>query len=250
MTPDEYFRSVLAKYSVNINGAKAAGQAIYPVLARWGSGYLTSADFSGSLAKGTGVSLSTDADIFLSLDPATPGNLAQLYQTLYNAVVAAGYPARKQEVSIGTKVNGYSIDLVPGRRQSLMGSDHSLHRNKGQTWTQTNVEKHIAYVRNSNRLEEIRILKIWRALNRVEFPSFYLELATIDGLQGARFGNLATNVLIALGHFKKNIQSVRYVDPANTNNIVSDDCTDAEKAAIAIQAGRAYGATNWSEIAS
>ena len=72
MTGDEYLRTVLAKYAVNTSGAEAAGQAIYPVLKQWGNVYLNSAEFSGSLAKGTGVSIGTDADIFLSLSSTTP----------------------------------------------------------------------------------------------------------------------------------------------------------------------------------
>ncbi|HHT9147333.1 MAG TPA: hypothetical protein ACFYD4_16895 [Candidatus Wunengus sp. YC61] len=110
MTGDEYLTGILQKYAVNTEGAKAAGQTIYPVLQKWGNGYLNSAEFSGSLAKGTGVTIGTDADIFLSLSSSTPGTLADMHITLYNAVTGAGYTAHKQNVSIGVKVNGYSID--------------------------------------------------------------------------------------------------------------------------------------------
>jgi tRNA nucleotidyltransferase (CCA-adding enzyme) len=133
MTGDEYLVGILQKYAVNTVGAEAAGQTIYPVLQKWGGSYLNSAEFSGSLAKGTGVSIGTDADIFLSLSSSMPGTLADMYLTLYHAVTAAGYTARKQNVSIGVKVNGYSIDLVPGRRQSQYGNDHSLYLNKAKT---------------------------------------------------------------------------------------------------------------------
>lgn len=32
MTGDKYMKTILAKYAVNISGAMASGQAIYPVL--------------------------------------------------------------------------------------------------------------------------------------------------------------------------------------------------------------------------
>ena len=118
MSSDEYLRSLVQKYAVNVEGAKSAGNQIYPVLEKWSNGFLTKAEFSGSLAKGTGISISTDADIFLSLSSTTPGTLAEMYETLCNAVSTAGYPVRKQDVSVGTTVNAYSIYLVPGRRQS------------------------------------------------------------------------------------------------------------------------------------
>ena len=144
MTPDQYLASLLSKYTVNVTTAKAAGNAIYPLLRQWGNSYLLSAEFSGSLAKGTGVSISSDADIFLSVSSSTPGTLADIYNSLLNAVIAAGYTARKQNVSIRVTVNSNSIDLVPGRRQSQWGDDHTLYRSKSQSWIQTNVAKHIS----------------------------------------------------------------------------------------------------------
>lgn len=248
MSGDDYLKNILDKYAVNIAGAEASGQMIYPVLERWGNGYLNSAEFSGSLVKGTGVSIGTDADIFLSLSSSTPGTLADIYGTLHNAVTAAGYVARKQNVSIGVTVNGYSIDLVPGRRQSQYGNDHSLYRSKVDSWTQTNVVTHISYVKNSGRVDEIRVLKAWRQLHGLTFPSFFLEMAVIDALAYARRGNLAANVLTALEHLRHKTETVRYVDPANTNNVISDDCTRAEKAAIAAKARESRAQQTWERI--
>jgi len=248
MTGDEYLAGILQKYAVNTTSAEAAGQSIYPVIERWSNGYLNAAEFSGSLAKGTCISIGTDADIFISMSSNTPGTLADMYQTLYNAVTSAGYSARKQNVSIGTTVNGYSIDLVPGKRQSQYGDDHSLYRNKANTWTQTNVSKHIAYVSGSNRINEIKILKIWRQLHSLTFPSFFLEMAVIDALVYARNGNLAVNVLTALDHIRDNIKSARYIDPANLNNVISDDCSVAEKNAIATLATSSRAQQTWGGI--
>ena len=248
MTGDEYLAGIIQKYAVNKTGAEAAGQIIYPVIERWSNGYLNNAEFSGSLAKGTCISIGTDADIFVSMSSDTPGTLADLYQTLYNAVTLAGFSARKQNVSIGTEVNGYSIDLVPGRRQSQYGNDHSLYRNKANTWTQTNVSKHIAYVTGSNRINEIKIVKIWRELHGLSFPSFFLEMAVIDALVYSRNGNLAANVLTALDHIRDKIKSARYIDPANSNNVISDDCTVAEKNAIATQATSSRAQQTWGRI--
>jgi hypothetical protein len=38
------------------------------------------------------------------------------------------------------------------------------------------------------------------------------------------------------------------VDPANTNNILSDDLTVAEKKAVRVAATRALAATDWNQI--
>ena len=51
-----------------------------------------------------------------------------------------------------------------------------------------------------------------------------------------------------LGHLRDHIQSVRYVDPANTNNVVSDDCTAFEKSSIATQAHLSLAQQYWRGI--
>ncbi|MEH2369731.1 hypothetical protein [Nostoc sp.] len=248
MSGDSYLRSILQKYTVNVSGAEAAGNSIYPVIRQWGNSYLVKAEFSGSLAKGTGISIGTDADIFISVSSSTPGTLSALYNTLYNAVSQAGYPARKQNVSIGTTVNGYKIDLVPGRRQSQYGSDHSLYKNKTESWTQTNIATHIIHVKTSNRIEEIRLAKIWRQLHNLEFPSFYLEMAVIDSLKYSTIGDLSNNFLKVLEFFRDNLPSLRYVDPANTNNVISDDLNTSQKLAVASQARLSRNQQTWGGI--
>jgi hypothetical protein len=221
---------------------------LYPVLKQWANAYLLSAEFSGSLAKGTAVSVSTDADVFLSVSSVTPGTLADMYNTLSNAVSNAGYPVRRQDVSVGTNVNGYSIDLVPGRRQSQYGNDHSLYRNRSGNWTKTDVQRHISLVSQSGRTDEIKILKLWRCRHNLEFPSFYLELAVLDALHYARNGDLAANVWRTLEHLRDHIALATYIDPANTNNVVSDDCSGAEKASIAAQAASSLAKRTWQEV--
>jgi hypothetical protein len=248
MPGDAYLRSILRKYDVNISGAKAAGNAIYPVIQAWGNSYLVSAEFSGSLAKGTGVNLGTDADIFISVSSTTPGTLAGLYGTLFNAVSQAGYSARKQNVSIGTTVNGYKVDLVPGRRQSQHGNDHSLYKSKSNSWTQTNIATHINHITRSNRLDEIRLAKIWRQLHNLDLPSFYLEMAVIDSLKYTTAGNLSANFLKVLDFFRDGFPSTRYVDPANSNNIISDDLNAVQKSAVSSQARLSRNQQTWGGI--
>ena len=103
-------------------------------------------------------------------------------------------------------------------------------------------------MKNSNRIDEIRLAKIWRQLHSLEFPSFYLELAVIDALKHSTAGNLSANFLKILEFFRDILPSIRYVDPANTNNIISDDLTAAQKIAISSQARLSRNQQNWGGI--
>jgi hypothetical protein len=248
MTSEQYLRNTLNKYLVNTAAAQSAGQTIYPVIEKWSNGHMVKAEFSGSMSKGTAISLGTDADIFISLSSTTPGTLQEIYNSLNYAVIQSGYPARKQNVSIGTTVNGCKIDLVPGRRQDQYSNNHSLYKSKAGSWTKTNINTHINQVTASNRIDEIKLTKIWRELHGLSFPSFYLELAVIDALKHSRVGELPSNFWKVLGFLKDEFTAKRYIDPANTNNVISDDLNIQEKRAIAAKANESKSQSNWNRI--
>lgn len=198
---EEHLRAVLARHWVDtgINSPVRAVQAILdPALRAWGGQYLVDIRPSGSFAKGTAVRGGTDIDIFVSLTSTLSSPLKSIYDTLLNALTQAGYRTRRQNVSIGTSINGWRVDVTPARRQDQHGNYHSLWSNKTGSWLQTNVNEHCRIVSGSGRLDEIRLMKIWRNGLGLDWPSFYLELFTIDVLSGARVGNLQNNVATVL----------------------------------------------------
>jgi hypothetical protein len=201
---------------------------------------------SGSFAKGTANKSGTDIDIFVSVSTYTPENLREVYTTLFTAMQVAQYAPKKQNVSINVKVGPFDVDLVPGKRQDNLGTDHSLYRRRADTWTKTNVLRHIAYVQNSKRTNEIRLTKIWRNQHGLDFPSFYLELTVIDALKFARVANLSANMVTVWEYLRDHFPAARVKDPANTNNMISEDLNAAEKALIKAAAGRALSG-NWED---
>ncbi|MCG7952683.1 MAG: nucleotidyltransferase [Candidatus Thiodiazotropha endolucinida] len=248
MSADGYLRGIITKYSGNQTLAKAAAGDLQPVINRWGGDFLLGATFSGSIAKGTAITLGSDADVFLSLKSTTPNTLEQIYETLFTAFSQAGHAPRRQNVSIGVTHRGCKIDLVPGKRQSQYGNDHSLYRRKAGTWTKTDVSAHIRTVAASGRLDEIRLLKIWKHLHNLDFPSFYLELAAIRALSGLRIGTLNNNLQAVFDYLSDNIVGAVFIDPANTNNRISDDLNAFEKGLIANAARNAANSTTWSNV--
>jgi hypothetical protein len=245
MSADNYLRSLLLKYQVNTAAARSvAEQQIVPILERWGGQHLLDIRLSGSTAKGTANAGANDMDLFIAIRSTTPATLREIYESLY-ALAATRWQTRKQNVSVGVQLAGYHFDLVPGRLQEGYRNWYSLWRNKAQTWTQTNIDLQVQAVANSGRVEEIRILKLWRTLAKLDFPSFALELATLEALQGRRIGDLANNVSTALSWISTNIGSARLIDPANTNNVVSDDLTPAQRGLIAGAAANARAQPNY-----
>ena len=195
------------------------------------NGYLLEIKPSGSFAKGTAVEGGTDVDLFCSVSSTVPDTLESIQETLFNALQQTGFAPKRQNVSIGLIVRGYKVDVTPGKKRSSGGNDHSLYSRKNASWIQTNVDKHIAFVRSSGRVPEIRWLKRWRCAEGIEWPSFHLELFCIRALYGAHQTNFAANVITVLSALRTDLDRV-LSDPANTNNNVATSMTFAEKAAL------------------
>ncbi|MEE9239181.1 MAG: nucleotidyltransferase, partial [Thermodesulfobacteriota bacterium] len=141
-----------------------------------------------------------------------------------------------------------AIDLVPGRRQPGLTRDHSLYFRKTDTWIKTNIYKHISFVRQANCKSEIRAIKIWRKLHNLDFPSFYLEMSVIQALKGYKKNKLSSTLEKILKYLYLEFVDNKIFDPANTNNIISDDLSKSEKEKIKKEAYASLNTDNWSKV--
>jgi len=251
MTAELYIRLVIKNHTVPVRSALMAflaAKQLYPLIQEWARPYSPLIIRSGSFAKGTAVIGGTDVDLFISLPSTIPYTLEDIYRSLADYLRAYGYAVREQNVSIGITYKGLSIDLIPAKRQPGSIYDHSVYRRKANTWTKTNVHKHVLLVKESGRLNEIRAVKIWRNLHSLEFPSFYLELSVINALRNRRVLTLSSNLWTVFQYLADEFKDREIVDPANSNNIISDDLTNVEKQAIARTAYNTLLQSSWNKI--
>jgi hypothetical protein len=251
MTPDEYLQTILTREAVDtgpLSPVRGVQAVLHSIIQGWAGDRLLAVHPSGSFMKGTANKSGTDIDLFISLSEHTTETLKEIHDKLFETLKAKGYAPTRQNVSINVRANGYSVDLVPGKRQNFYGVDHSLYRRKADTWTKTNVVTHINHVTAAGRLRESRIIKLWRNQKKLDFPSFYLELTVIDALSGQYGAAVSGNVWKVLAYLRDRFPIARVVDPANTNNIISDDLSVADKTKIKAAAGEALKAAKWSQI--
>lgn len=246
-----YFRDILRKYALLSGPSSPAvrqARPLPPVLRGWAGGYLVAMRWSGSYAKGTRVRGATDIDIFVSLSSRFPGTLREIFQGLLAYLRESGWSATPGNVAVKVTSGSSRIDVVPGRKQRPQSSDHSLYRRRGDTWIQTNPARHVSYVRNSRRVNEIRLTKIWRNVHKLDFPSFCLELAVIEALRGRSTNRLPANFQTVLEYLAASFPQARLVDPANSNNVVSEEMTGNEKQSIAACAREGVAASAWQQV--
>src|ERR1035438_840713 len=253
MTGTEYLNCILARETVDtgpLSPVRGVQASLGPLIREWAGDVLRDVHPSGSFMKGTAVLSGTDIDLFISISEHCTETLQDIYEKLFRRLKERGYSPKRQNVSINIKVGSYSVDLVPAKRQNSVNSDHSLYRCRVQSWTKTNVLTHISHVVGAGRQQETRVIKLWRNQKNIDFPSFYLELVVIRALSGwnAMSTSLDSRVQTVFEYLRDHFPDARFVDPANTNNVVSDDLTVVQKKAISTAPRAARAEPYWEGI--
>lgn len=251
MTGDEYLQSMYVKYSAPTGELGPGNQVMFqlsPYINYWAGQNLLSRQLSGSYAKGTAVVGDADVDIFISMRSNSHPTLGDMYDSLDKFLKAQGFVTKRQNVSIGITYNRFYVDLIPAWKQNSQTFDHSLYLRRTGSNTKTNVVTHILNVRNSGLAPVITLIKRWRDFQNLDFPSFYLELATLAALNQTRVYGLENRVLTVLRYFENYLCNAKISDPSNASNTVSDLLNSKEKFAIADAANTSLSKKNWGEI--
>jgi hypothetical protein len=206
--------------------------------------------YGGSFGKRTMIRARYDLDLVMYWPNAANYSINGIY-------TAVGDVLKKNWTHVNSKTvawelpfqAGFHIDVVPGRALDAQYYEANLHRTDTGTTLKTSLKKHIDTVRNSGRIDAIRLMKLWRVRKNVPFKkNFLLELMTIDGCKGKQSDDLEGQTLAALRYVRDNIKNCSVRDPANSNNSLSDDLDANVRATIYQRANEALVAKYWSEV--
>jgi len=251
MSPDEYVRLVLTKYDLpggEGSPAELAAADLAKPITEWAGRFLLGIRPCGSYAKGTRITGGTDIDLLVSLGPRTPLDVDKLYERFFTFLKGKGYKPVRGNVSIGLQHHGLEVDMVPARQEWGGSNDHRIFETEHQRVTRTNFDTHRRVVQESDVVEEIRLVKIWRLLRNLRLPSFCLELAVMDALHHRPRHQPAANMEVVLRYFKDTLPNAPIRDPANFENRVSDDLLKHEKIAIAEAAAASLKQADWGKV--
>jgi len=200
--------------------------------------------YAGSKAKGTMIAESYDLDIVCYFPSSEEESLKKIHDKVQQAL-ALKYLIEPKASAVRIKrvdnqvETDYHIDLVPGRFIDGSTGDAFLHVAYGgeKERMQTNIDTHISYIQKSGCQDAIKLMKLWKMRNNVPIKTFVMELVVVavlkDSKTKADFSKSLTEVLSCLSG---DIETMRLADPANSNNIVSEVMTAAEKKETAVKA--------------
>lgn len=216
-----------------------------PLLKKWGKQYLLGLTLSGAYAENTAVALTSHVDVLILLTPVPGMEMKNIFWNLFEYLTEQNLRPRTREVSVQVEQKKLRIDLIPACREH---SQNVLLNQRSGRSVPTDVTQHVHLVANSGRQQEICAVKIWRERNGVCFPSFCLELAVLRALETEPFGYLCDSFMAVMRFLSDRFEKTLLRDPANAENVGSDNLSVDERSEIAEAAGKSLYEENWKKM--
>jgi hypothetical protein len=251
VSADDYLRGILAREAVDSamrSPLRALDREVLRVLKAVTADRRMELYPTGAFEKGTANSSGRQIDFLASFAPTTTDTVAHLYGQIFEMLDGLGYEPRRRDVSIAVTLRNVTLDIIPARREAMITDVHEVWLPRVEKTVKTNLTQHILDTQASGRREEIRVIKVWRDQQGLDFPSLYLELSVIAALKRRPPAGLAENVWAVLGYLESLFPARSALDPVNAINIVSDLLGPPAKEAIRKAAQYARAGRAWSEI--
>lgn len=243
MTENEYLEAILrqqtlAPGSPELEELQERGNEVKSLLRRKFSTARTRE--AGSKRKGTMIKASYDLDVtcyFPHDDDSAGETLKAIFETV-EAALQEEYVTSRKGAAIriwdATGQTDFHIDVVPGRFVDGNEGDVFLYPSSSdKNRLKTNLDVHIAHVRDSGVVDAIRLLKLWRENNYLQVKTFALELLAIKLLGEHKDKPLSEQLLHVWEQFKENGDNLVVEDPANPHgNDLSELLSDGVRAAL------------------
>jgi hypothetical protein len=177
--------------------------------------------YGGSRAKGTLIKELYDLDIvcYFPNDDTTAGeSLKDIYDNAAKALEKEYSVVRKTSALRlrSREAVDFHIDVVPGRFTDQTKGDCFLYQESAEKCRlKTNLDTHIAHVRDSGVLDALRLLKLWKARKGLQVKQFVFELMVIKVLKDAKKKSVSDQLTLVWTQLRDLEQPVSVEDPAN-----------------------------------
>lgn len=200
-------------------------------------------NLNGSITKDTSI-YDSDIDIQIPFKRGF-GSIENVYNAVSDFIFEEFKDAklegiREQKHSIGLEFNIRNeikrIDVVPLREVDNNSGDTYLYVNntgffERPTYKKTNYLKQSKTLQFSTKEKRIiRLLKVWKVENNLKLKSIHIEFLVKKAFEKKPMSyGIDKCLLEAISFLAENIMFIKIIDPANTNNIISNSLTYKEK---------------------
>lgn len=218
--------------------------------------------YGGSKAKGTMIREAYDLDIisyFANDDTSAGETLEAIYNNMKDAlgkhylVIPKTSALRITDLAPKNLGIDFHIDVVPGRFTDDSKTDAYLYLSSGEKGRlKTNLDVHIAHVRDSGVTDAIRLTKLWKVRNGINLKSFALELIVIKLLKDKKSSGFSAQLEHLWTELRDGIGRLTVEDPANPNgndlSALLDDGVKLELTSVARRTLSQIGQGDWEAV--
>jgi hypothetical protein len=251
MTANEYLERVLAGQTLDEDGDELKDlrkhrAAVDKVLLDKYSEASPTLRYGGSKAKGTMIKSAYDLDIicYFPNDSTEAGDTLEEIHSNVKKTLESNYAVEPKGSALRLKGKGndfqvdFHVDVIPGRFVDESKSDAFLYQPSGEKKRlKTNLQVHIDHVRDSRVREAIRLIKLWRYHNGIQFKHFVLELLVIKLLKTKTAEGLDEQLTHVWTEFRDESESLSVQDPANPNGNDLSGALDSVRSLLSLVAG-------------
>jgi hypothetical protein len=250
MTPHEYLAGLLQKEvmrQTEVDPLRRLRDEIEGKL-RQAYGNAPRFYYGGSFGKDTMIRASYDLDIVIYFPSAERASLQDIFNDVHSKLTQNSYKVQPKTVALRLPYEGgFHVDVVPGRAQDHTYQYATLFKNVGSGSTlQTSLKVHIDSVRKTGIRDIVKLMKLWRLRHGLAWSTFALEITVGRALYGRPKTDFGVAMQEVLGFIVGNLQGIRIIDPANSNNEI--EMSQADRIAVIAKATASRNAVNWSQI--
>lgn len=265
MEPEEYLTQILKNHSIGVDSPEMkklqeTRKDVEALIREKFADCSPTIRYGGSKVKGTMIIDAYDLDIvsyFPHDDICAGETLKDIYDNAVNALAEQYYvEPRRSAIRIRSKDSAHEdfhIDVVPGRFTDDTKSDTFLYQSgveKGRL--KTNLDVHIAHIRDSGLVDIIQLAKLWKVRNSIDLKTFGLELLVIKYATNSKKNHLETGLVSFWEYLRDHGDNITIEDPANPGgNDLSVLLSDSTKALLSMFAKSALNlveAGSWESI--
>lgn len=177
--------------------------------------YNPRAYYGGSYAKGTMVKGSYDLDMVIYFAKSFSNSPQQLAEHVAS-ILRKKYQIANSGVASQFRHKGYDVDVVVGKAQDDQFIYADLWNSKEQKVMRSSLTVHLANVAEVEQV--IKLMKIWRKNNSLDWHKLAMEQTIVRALKDKPKNNLGDCLKEVFLDVKTNIDTVKFSDPANSNN--------------------------------
>jgi len=229
MNINEYLQTILSAQDLKDDSAELKEiqeeRAKVEQLIRDKFGSVPTIRYGGSKAKGTLIKEYYDLDL-ISYFPHDSNAGGETLEDIYNNVrdcLAGSYYVEEKTSALRLRskdpadfMRDFHIDVVPGRFTDDTKTDCFIFQKSAEKCRlKTNLDVHIAHIKDSEVLDAIRLLKLWKVRKALRVKQFVFELLTINLLADKKSKALADQLIYVWTEIRDSSEPIGVEDPAN-----------------------------------